>query len=131
MVQAQRASWLTVSIRLPDGLLSAIADLLNNLHGRKRFVGGIGRTAILTAFAGRAGVRIENVFPGQVGYGCRTKAFNPFVFHVNGGDGAFGLQRCQKGVGAGREDMAKFAVGNDTEKAEHQEKMQPPSAPCA
>ena len=103
-----------------------LADLLHDLHGRKRFVGGIGRAAVLTPFAGRAGVGIEEVLPGQVGDGGRTELLDGFVFQVDGGDGAFGLQRRQKGVGAGGEDMAELGVGNDGDEAQRQDQVNPP-----
>ncbi len=68
VVQAQRASWLTVSIRLAGGVgYGDLADLLDDLHRGERFVGGVGRAAVLAAFAGGAGVGVEDVFPGQVG----------------------------------------------------------------
>ena len=71
VVQAQRASCADgfdqVAGRVPFG---QFADLLDDLHRGKRFVGGMGRAAVLAAFAGGAGVGIEDVFPGQVGDGC-------------------------------------------------------------
>ena len=127
VVQAQRASWRAgfdqVAGRVAFGQL---ADLLDDLHGRKRLFGGIGRAAVLTAFAGGAGVGVENVFPGQVGDGRRAVLLDALVFQVDGGDRAFGLQRRQKGVGAGGEDMAQLGVGNGGDEAQRQDEVKPP-----
>ena len=127
VVQAQRASWLTVSIRLPVGLpVGQFTDLLDDLHRRERLVGRVCRAAILAAFAGGAGVGVEDVFPGQIVYGGGAELFDALVFEVDGGDEPFRFKGGQKRIDAGGEDVAQFGVGDRAEEAEHQGEVEPP-----
>ena len=127
VVQAQRASGVQVSIRLPEGLPSANSPIWCTIFmGESGLSVADGRAAVLTPLAGRAGIRIEEVLPGQVGDGRRTELLDRFVFQVDRADGASGLQRHQKGVRAGGENMAQLGVGNKADEAQHQDQVEPP-----
>ena len=102
------------------------ADLLDELHGGERFVGGVGGTAILASFAGHAGVGVEDVFPGEVGDFGGAELFDGFVFHVDGAYGPFGLEGGEEGVGAGGEDMAQFGEGDGGDEAKDECHVDPP-----
>lgn len=112
-----------IAVRVP---FRQLTNLLNNFHGRERFIGSIGRTAVLAALAGGAGVGVEEVFPGQVGNGGGAELLDRIVFHVDGGNVPLGFKGGQKGVGAGGKDMAQLGVGDGAEEAEHQQQMNPP-----
>src|SRR6266581_6735036 len=99
---------------------------MDDLHRRKRLVGNPGRTTVLAAFAGGAGVGVENILPGQVGYTRGAELFDALVFEVDGGDEAFGFERSQKRIDRGGEDVAQLGVGDRTEEAEHQGEVEPP-----
>ena len=106
--------------------LGAGAYLLDELHGRKRLAGGIRRAAILATLAVRAGIGIEDVFPGKVADLGDPELLHPFLLPIDGGDGPLRLQGYKEVVGAGGKDMLQLRVGNDGDETQAQQQVQPP-----
>ena len=77
VVQDHSTSLPMVSIRPAWGIKGDLADLVDHLHRRQRFIGGKGRASILAAFAFGAGVGVEDVLPREIRYLCRANCLAP------------------------------------------------------
>ena len=112
-----------IAVRLSAG---GLAEAGYYLHGRKWLVGVEGGTSILASFAEGAGIGIENILPGEVGYFGRTEFFHILIFEVKVGQFAFGTAIRKHIVGGGGDNVPEFSIGDKRDKTHNQQEMQPP-----
>ncbi len=86
----------------------------------------MGRAAILTALAQGAGVGIEDILPCQLFNLAGTEALRLLIFQVESDQLAGRAKIGEQVIGAGGQDVAQLAEGDDGDKAGNQQQVQPP-----